>query len=498
MDHHPPVAALTGLPSVPSQCILSLLPLHQLIVTLPRVHPSFAPIAASVLRRNRRLVLHLGDEAALIAMQKAACPLTLPLAGTRYLVPEPSDSGAPLYSDTTHLSEHYRLRLAGPRPFTSRTVEHLTRRMPSIVHLEVIIAYGSRALLFPPLTRLLTHWAPTLRTLTLRIGTFLSPAAWTASLYSSLLARQLPSFHLLVDTLNHTLTSLETLTLAVPNLCVAPWDEAAVTPLAALPLPVLSRLREFNFSVGRYHPEVVPFLLEALEKYAGAQLTFIGIPGLGSGPGEFARLARSRFACRFTQVGVPSSPCPDTILLWRTFPNLTAFSLQFPFNSFSPHPFVRLLRDLSHLANLTFLTFWFLPVDLLLPVPPTHAPVLPLAPVKVLQLHFCTREGPDTKKGHDRLEGPSWGTLFPSVQIVKINPTGRFCGTCYPGQEANPFRCGGANYAQGTVACLTQLLAPLKALPSCRKIFYKPEGQFGHMAEFTRAGAFVRTHENTK
>lgn len=488
----PTRAELTGLPAVPSRAILSLLPLHQLIVTLPRVHPHFAPIAASVLRRARRLVLHLGDQNGVIAMQKAACPLKLPLAG--HLVGEP-DSGAPLYGDTTHLSEHYRLRLAGP--FDDGTVEQLTRRMPSIVHLEVIIANDSRgALLLPPLSRLLTHWAPTLRTLTLRIGTFVSSSAWSISLYNSLLASQLPSLRLLVDTINHTLTSLETLTLAVPNLFVR-WDDG-VTPLGPLPLPVLSRLREFNFSVGHGSPEVVTFLLEALEKYAGDQLTSIGIPGLGSGPGEFARLARSRFACRFTQVGVPSPYPENTVpLLSRAFPNLTAFSLQCPVIQFPPpHQFISRLRDLSHLGHLTFLSFWYFTVDLLLPGS-TYAPVLALASVKVLQLHFWSRER-DTRKGHDRLEGPSWGTLFPGVQIVKIMPTGRFCGTCYPaGQEAsNPFRCG-ANYAQGT-SCLTQLLAPLKALPSLRQIFYLPEGQWNHIAEFTPAGSFVRTHEYTK
>lgn len=516
---------LLYLPDLPMQTIVTLIPLQPLITALPRLHPRFSPFRETALRSNRHLQLFIGNQYA-IENSLTSSPFRIPYS--RYLI---DFTGQPLYPET----DFHRLILG---TLESRTVDQLTSLMPAISNLTVHIN-GGDILIISQLIRLLNLWSSTLKSFT--FSCVFTDLEWdhlserekerTMTVFGYMLLR-------LIGAINTKLTALEQLTLNINESLLGYGVPNEVLQQALL--PILGRLKDFNFASGDLADNCILSTLTQVDANT-TTLEKIGIGMTGSwtayldafpptsnmasrlvlapnfSPSE--RLIRAVKLAQaladapqeevegrqeileeieFEELGdlVFADPPPATAFLQlqerylKTFNNLRVFAVELD----ASRTLGSVLLALSYLRELEVLQVKIEdPRGLAVNLADESAN---LSLPSVAALTFDHQGYPAR---HTDLAGPLWARLFPSVQVIMFqhNTPTQFCAICYPNARRRFMRSLGYRYRKVS-PCLKQLFAPFSGIPSLRKIFYQRNfGHYGHTGEFSSAGEFVRAHSET-
>lgn len=512
----PATGDFSDVPDLPLTQLFSTVPLSQVISVLPRVCPTWGSLSRRHLSTKHHLVLYIGAHIDAFLRQSAfSCSSAVPLS--QHL--RSSDGRLPLPSFDT-LSNRLNL----PSLETS-TVEQLICLMPNIAFLHLIMHKP------PPevndqIVRLLDAWAGQLKSLKIM-----------SSRYDETGITLLPDkYYLKVQAIRAPLRRLLQSINRLPVLEILTLDLGEI-PGGQIDLPILGRLTEFHF-INRVHP-CLQQIVESLHRYAAGNdpLTTIGLSVGGGVELTLEYFANTPLAPKITYF--PRNVALDSDNLARylgAFPRLQTIDISSLNRDHCQSDQLYLLwlsrtfatsLPLPNLTHLAITFNWFNTGDRLwVADQSTDDTLLSLPAVKVLTITLesvITRidrqvGGISNGVDHSGLDCPLWGHIFPSLQIILLDPTyNQDCHLCngtvdmedgdafyYEEEEeyenyycfskaweesleaeepsadpsSRPPSPSGENLEPRVEACLKKLLRPFKAQCSqLRKIYIKTNKQ---------------------
>lgn len=478
---------LLNLPDLPLQAIISRIPLQPLITSIPLLHSRLTSFRQTVLSSTTRLELYIGSQWGIESM-KCQSKLTIPFLN--HLVdPTTGKLTNPPNSD------FYRLNL---QYLDYQTVKQLTSLMPAISHLEVAIAEDDIHAL-GHLVTLYEIWAPNLKVFKFTCGDlfsfdkFMPSEAAVALMYRRLISVIFEGFY-----------NLEVLSLDLYGE-VFYRERRREFSGDKLILPcsfqLRTSLREFAFS-SEDRNATPEFLLESFGNYVDRKALkslrlAVGDRKLDEAPAIGSQYAASSFASSFEILPATAQHIGGNRYLRefdeqlvRACPNLRSYEFVWR----SDGSLGKVTEVLSFLDHLLCLQILFIADNIL--QSPEHWDLTDLTPLPAVKVLIITVKVLRTEANHDFLQAPYWATIFPSVQIVKLVHSRKFCTTCYPDEDEETRER--VRDIGEVLPCITKFLAPLTVLPSLRKIFYQRNDCTDPIFEFTRSGDFIQEHAHIR